>query len=126
VAAVLAAVLPLAATVPQDDPVLRFVDVAAEAGLHLLNVSGSREKDDIVESNGNGAAFFDYDYDNDGDVSLPAGLAATMGPYLGLGGAARVDRLVIRWPSGLRETVTELVANRFYVAREGTGVRPGP
>jgi hypothetical protein len=45
---------------------VRFVDVAAEAGLNLVNVSGGPSKDFIVDANGNGAAFFDYD--NDGDV----------------------------------------------------------
>jgi enediyne biosynthesis protein E4 len=73
VAAVLAAALPLAATVPQDDPVLGFVDVAAQSGLHLVNVAGAPEKDYIVESNGNGAAFFDYDNDGLLDVLIVNG-----------------------------------------------------
>ena len=42
---------------------VRLVDVAAEAGLDLLNVSGGAAKDFIVDANGNGAAFFDYDND---------------------------------------------------------------
>jgi len=45
---------------------LRLVDVAAQSGLDLLNLSGGPNKDFIVDANGNGAAFFDYD--NDGDV----------------------------------------------------------
>ena len=44
--------------------------------------------------------------------------------HFGLGGATRVDRLEIRWPSGAVETATGLAADRFYVAREGTGVAP--
>jgi hypothetical protein len=35
-----------------------------------------------------------------------------------------VDRVEIRWPSGLMETATGLAADRFYVAREGAGVTP--
>jgi hypothetical protein len=42
---------------------LRLVDVAAPAGLDLINVSGGPAKDFIVDANGNGAAFFDYDRD---------------------------------------------------------------
>jgi len=46
-------------------------------------------------------------------------------PHFGLGAASRVDRLEIRWPSGLVETATGLAADRFYVAREGAGVSAG-
>jgi hypothetical protein len=45
--------------------------------------------------------------------------------HVGLGAASRVDRLEIRWPSGLVETATGLAANRFYVAREAGGVSAG-
>jgi predicted nucleotidyltransferase len=44
--------------------------------------------------------------------------------HFGMGDAAAVDRLVIRWPSGLVETAARLAVDRFYVAREGAGVRP--
>jgi hypothetical protein len=44
--------------------------------------------------------------------------------HFGLAEAARVDRLEIRWPSGVVETVSGLTADRFYVAREGNGVTP--
>ncbi len=47
---------------------IQLVDVAREAGLTLLNVVGERAKDYIVESNGNGAAFFDFDGAHDLDV----------------------------------------------------------
>ena len=44
--------------------------------------------------------------------------------HVGLGPATAVDRVSIRWPNGKVETATALAADRFYVAREGAGVRP--
>ncbi len=44
--------------------------------------------------------------------------------HFGLGTATTVDRLTIRWPNGLTETVKALAADRFYAAREGAGVQP--
>ena len=52
---------------------VRLVDVAAEAGLDLVNVSGGPSKDFIVDANGNGAAFFDYDHDQDLDALIVNG-----------------------------------------------------
>ena len=42
--------------------------------------------------------------------------------HFGLGETARVERLEIRWPSGVVDTATGLAADRFYIAREGAGV----
>jgi hypothetical protein len=50
-----------------------FKDVAREAGLTLMNVSGEGTNDYILEANGNGAAFFDYDKDGDLDALVTNG-----------------------------------------------------
>ena len=42
--------------------------------------------------------------------------------HFGLGQSAKADKLVIRWPSGLAETVSGLAANHYYEIREGQGV----
>ncbi len=42
--------------------------------------------------------------------------------HFGLGKASRADKLVIRWPSGLVETLTNLEANQYYLVREGSGI----
>lgn len=40
---------------------------------------------------------------------------------IGLGDAARVPRLSVRWPSGLRESWRDISANTFLQLKEGTG-----
>ena len=45
--------------------------------------------------------------------------------HFGLGSAAKADKIVIRWPSGLVETLKDLAANKYYVVREGSGVDSG-
>jgi enediyne biosynthesis protein E4 len=42
--------------------------------------------------------------------------------HFGLGKLTRAEKIVIRWPSGLVETLTDLPANNYYVVREGNGV----
>jgi hypothetical protein len=42
--------------------------------------------------------------------------------HVGLGGATRIERVEIHWPSGLVETASALSSDRFYVAREGQGI----
>src|SRR5215469_10682986 len=42
--------------------------------------------------------------------------------HFGLGKATKAERMVIRWPSGLVETLKDLAANQYYVVREGGGV----
>jgi enediyne biosynthesis protein E4 len=46
--------------------------------------------------------------------------------HFGLGVATQLDRLVIRWPSGLVETLPPLASGRYYVVREGEGVIQDP
>jgi hypothetical protein len=40
----------------------------------------------------------------------------------GLGKSSKAEKVVIRWPSGLVETLSDLPANQYYVVREGSGV----
>ncbi|HUX44994.1 MAG TPA: CRTAC1 family protein [Terracidiphilus sp.] len=42
--------------------------------------------------------------------------------HFGLGNHERVDKALVLWPDGTRETLTNLAADRFYVVREGLGV----
>jgi enediyne biosynthesis protein E4 len=42
--------------------------------------------------------------------------------HFGLGMSSRAEKVVIRWPSGLVETLSDLPANRYYLVREGNGV----
>jgi len=42
--------------------------------------------------------------------------------HFGLGQATKADKIVVRWPSGLVETLLDLPANRYYVVREGSGI----
>ena len=42
--------------------------------------------------------------------------------HFGLGQAARVDRIDVRWPSGQRESLSDVAANRIIRIREGSGI----
>ena len=42
--------------------------------------------------------------------------------HFGLGKSVRAEKIVIRWPSGLVETLSDLPVNQYYVVREGSGV----
>jgi len=42
--------------------------------------------------------------------------------HFGLAQAPKADRIVIRWPSGTVETLSDLPANHYYVIREGGGI----
>jgi hypothetical protein len=42
--------------------------------------------------------------------------------HFGLGKAIKAEKIVIRWPNGLVETLTDLAANQYYVVHEGSGV----
>jgi enediyne biosynthesis protein E4 len=42
--------------------------------------------------------------------------------HFGLRKAAKAEKIVILWPSGLVETLEDLPANQYYVVREGSGI----
>src|SRR5436190_22092029 len=55
-------------------PGIRFIDIAAQAGLTVPNTFGGKiKKDLILESTGTGAAIFDYNGDGANDVFIANG-----------------------------------------------------
>jgi enediyne biosynthesis protein E4 len=42
--------------------------------------------------------------------------------HFGLGSHPRADKVEVTWPSGAKEMLTNLAADRFYVVQEGKGV----
>lgn len=44
--------------------------------------------------------------------------------HFGLGTATKIDSLVIQWPSGHVDTITNIGADRFYSVLEGAGIVP--
>ncbi len=44
--------------------------------------------------------------------------------HFGLGAANKVDRVDIRWPSGVSQTLQNLTSDRFYIVREDQGIIP--
>jgi len=44
----------------------------------------------------------------------------------GLGGASKIDRLEVRWPSGKRQVFADLPANRYLWIREDVGIVSSP
>jgi len=56
-------------------------------------------------------------------LTLARGFMSASDPtiHFGLGTVAVIDELVIEWPSGQRQTLTNLPANRFYTITEPSG-----
>jgi hypothetical protein len=89
-------------------PVVHYVDIAAEAGLKGVNVSGAdKNKQYIIETTGNGVAIFDYDNDGLPDIFVVNGGRMDGGPvppyhlYHNLGGLKFED---VTAGSGLTHT----------------------
>jgi hypothetical protein len=70
--AIVAVAIALAAI--QPEAALNFVDIAAQSGLTVPNISGGVDrKDYILETTGNGVVIFDYDGDGANDIFIPNG-----------------------------------------------------
>jgi hypothetical protein len=61
------------------------------------------------------------------DQSLAGGYLSAHDPrvHFGLGGATRVERVVVRWPDGRTDTVTDVLADQYIEIVEGKGLRGG-
>ena len=44
--------------------------------------------------------------------------------HFGIGSAAKIDSVEIRWPSGATDTLKDLAADKFYAVLEGKGIVP--
>jgi hypothetical protein len=89
---------------------IRMVDVAAQAGLTRLNVHGDVSKDYILDTNGNGAAFFDYDNDGRIDALIVNGSTRDR---IGAGG----DPMVALYRNDGRGRFTDVTAASRMTAR---------
>jgi hypothetical protein len=75
-------------------------------GARLKLVAGGMTQTDEIHSGGS--------YLSQNDVRI----------HFGLGKAAKIDSLEIRWPSGRVETLKDLAADTFYSILEGQGIVP--
>jgi enediyne biosynthesis protein E4 len=73
-------------------------------GARVRVVAGGRQFVDEVRSGGS--------YFSQGDLRV----------HVGLGTASRADRIEIRWPSGIVDTLTNVQGDRAIVIREGEGI----
>ncbi len=85
-------------------------DVAAQAGLTLLNVHGDGSGDYILDTNGNGAAFFDFDNDGSLDALIVNGSTRDR---LARGG----DRMAALYRGDGRGRFTDVTASSGMSAR---------
>ena len=72
-------------------------------GARVEAVAGALQQIDEVRSGGS--------YLSQSDLRL----------HFGLGAATRVDRLTVRWPSGLVDTIHNIPADRHIAVEEGSG-----
>ena len=95
------------------DVPFRLVDAARESGIVLLNTSGTPKKH-LVDTTGNGAAFFDYDRDGDLDVLIVNGSSLSR---LESGG----DQMVALYQNDGHGRFTDVTA-RSGLTRRGWGM----
>ena len=104
---------------------LRNVSHSGNHWIELKLVGGEKSPRDavgatvMVEANG---------FKQRGDVTSGGSFASTSDPRLhfGLGAATRVDRVVVRWPSGLREQIAPPSVDTITTVVEGHGTPVAP
>ena len=102
--------LVLAVSAAAPPAAIRMADVAAQAGLTLLNVHGDGSGDYILDTNGNGAAFFDFDNDGNLDALIVNGSTRDR---LARGG----DRMAALYRGDGRGHFTDVTASSGLAAR---------
>ncbi len=100
---------------------LRNVNDDAHHWIEFKLIGGAKSPRDAV-----GAAVFlkTGKMEQRGDVLSGGSFASSNDPrvHFGLGDAAVVDAVEIRWPSGVREKVSVPAADRVYTIEEGKGI----
>jgi hypothetical protein len=48
--------------------------------------------------------------------------ASDLVAWFGLGAAAKVERVTLRWPSGIEQSLTDVPVDREILVREGAGI----
>lgn len=99
---------------PTKDPLLQ----PAWISLKLIGVKSNRAAPGVVVPLEQGADKHEQEVrSGDGYISQ-----SDLRLHFGIGKSRTAQKIVIRWPSGLVETLSDLPANHYYIVREENGV----
>jgi len=99
---------------------LRNVSPAGNTWL-IVKLTGVKSNRDGI-----GAVIRIGDQTNHMTSSVGYASSSHFGVHFGLGQRREVDRVEIRWPSGIRQTLRNVKANQVLNVRESADIRPGP